>query len=63
MPSNRMEPEFIGAIRIIMSGVKQIGNIYGFAHKHNSMPGRVYDPSGLSPTLRTPSGGGQRADN
>jgi DNA (cytosine-5)-methyltransferase 1 len=37
--------------------IKCIGNIMPNGNKNNSVPGRVYDISGLSPCLRTPTGG------
>lgn len=38
--------------------VIMIGRIYQDLKGYGSQAGRVYDPSGLTPTLRTPSGGG-----
>lgn len=44
-----------------MDKVIQITTLLPCARKHNSLCYRVYDSKGLSPCLRTPSGGGQRA--
>lgn len=41
-----------------MNRVIEIGNAFITSLKNNSRSGRVYDISGLSPTLTTPSGGG-----
>ncbi len=41
-----------------MNKIKRIGNIYNDPNGYNSQAGRVYDPSGLSPCLKTPTGGG-----
>lgn len=38
--------------------IKEIGNIYEKAEKHHSAAGRVYAVDGISPTIRTPTGGG-----
>ena len=38
--------------------IKRIGNIYDDPKGYNSHAGRVYDPTGISPCLKTPSGGG-----
>lgn len=38
--------------------IKRLGNIYNDPHGYNSQAGRVYDTSGVSPCLKTPSGGG-----
>lgn len=41
-----------------MNEVIELGTVYPTTVKHGSREGRVYDVSGLSPTLLTPSGGG-----
>lgn len=38
--------------------IKRVGNIYDDPHGYGSQAGRVYDPKGISPCLKTPSGGG-----
>ena len=37
--------------------IKCIGNLMPSGDKNNSVPGRVYSDKGISPTLRTPTGG------
>lgn len=39
--------------------IKKIGNVYNDPNGYGSKEGRVYDISGISPCLTTPSGGGQ----
>jgi len=39
------------------TGILQLGNLMPSGDKNNSVPGRVYDPNGISPCLRTPTGG------
>ena len=41
-----------------MKKVIELGTVYPSTVKHKSREGRVYDVSGVSPTLLTPSGGG-----
>ena len=41
-----------------MTIIKCVGNLIPNGNKNNSIPGRVYDVDGLSPCLRTPTGGG-----
>lgn len=38
--------------------IKQVGNIVSTGNFANPQRGRVYDPSGISPTLNTCGGGG-----
>ena len=38
--------------------IRRIGNIYSDPHGYDSQSGRVYDSHGISPCLKTPSGGG-----
>ena len=39
------------------TGILQLGNLMPSGDKNNSVPGGVYDPNGISPCLRTPTGG------
>ena len=38
--------------------IKRLGNVYRDPHGYNSQAGRVYATDGVSPCLKTPSGGG-----
>ena len=38
--------------------IKRLGNIYDDPNGYDSQAGRVYDTEGISPCLKTPSGGG-----
>ena len=40
-----------------MGRLKQIGQLYGTEREPNPQAGRVYDPSGISPTMDTCQGG------
>ena len=37
----------------------KIGSIYEDPHGYKSQAGRVYSTKGISPSLKTPTGGGQ----
>lgn len=38
--------------------IERIGNVYNDPNGYNSQAGRVYSPEGISPCLKTPTGGG-----
>lgn len=40
-----------------MKKLKQIGQLYGTEREQNPQAGRIYDASGISPTLDTCQGG------
>ena len=43
--------------REVTANIKCLGNLMPSGNKNNSVPGRVYDAEGISPCLRTPTGG------
>lgn len=50
----------VSNIQSVGSGVaelRQIGQLYGTEREKNPLAGRIYDPNGISQSIRTPSGG------